>query len=262
MPSLGQADLQKAVEVLNPDGLGAVVLICEHASSHVPARYGGLGLASGAVTSHAAWDPGARDLAIELSQALDAPLVAGLVSRLVYDCNRPPEAPGAMPARSEIFEIPGNRNLTTMQKDERIEMVYRPFCAAVSGVLAKRRARGDLAVLVTVHSFTPVYFGKLRKVEIGILHDSDSRMADVMLRQTGRLPHRKIARNAPYGAKDGVTHTLKLHGIDNRLPNVMIEVRNDLLTTPRDVSEMRDELLKLLMPALLALKGVRMAHDS
>ncbi|MEM9524482.1 MAG: N-formylglutamate amidohydrolase, partial [Pseudomonadota bacterium] len=228
---------------------------------HVPARYEGLGLAPDAAISHAAWDPGAEDLAIELSKTLDAPLVAGLVSRLVYDCNRPPEAPDAMPERSELFEIPGNRNLTAMQKNNRIETVYHPFHAAVSGVLAQRKARGDLTVLVTIHSFTPVYFGKPRKVEIGILHDSDGRMADAMMREAARLPHRAIARNDPYGAKDGVTHTLKLHGVKNRLPNVMIEVRNDLLTTPRGVSGMRDELLKLIVPALPALKGVRAAHD-
>ena len=73
-----------AVEIVNRDGAGPVLLLCEHASRHIPQRYGGLGLDADAARSHAAWDPGARDLALELSQALDAPLVAARVSRLVY----------------------------------------------------------------------------------------------------------------------------------------------------------------------------------
>ena len=42
--------------------------------------------------------------------------------------------------------------------------------------------------VVTVHSFTPVHFGEPRAVELGILHDEDSRLADGMLARAGALP--------------------------------------------------------------------------
>ena len=152
------------VEILNETGKGRVVLLCEHASAAIPPEYDGLGLAEADRTSHAAWDPGARALSLALSQVLDAPAVASKVSRLVYDCNRPPEAASAMPERSELIEVPGNAGLTQVQRAARTRAVYDPFCAAVSRVLD---ARGPDAVVVTVHSFTPIYFGQAEGGRVG-----------------------------------------------------------------------------------------------
>ncbi|MBE0455021.1 N-formylglutamate amidohydrolase [Roseovarius autotrophicus] len=242
--------VENAVEILNADGTGPVVLVCEHATNHIPAAYGGLGLDAAAQLSHAAWDPGAEPLARLLSMALDAPLVAGRISRLVYDCNRPPEAPSAMPEQSETVMVPGNRGLDAATRAERTRAVYDPFTAALSGVIAGRKSP---VALVTVHSFTPTWFGTPRAVEIGILHDADARLADLMLAHAPALAHRRIERNAPYGPEDGVTHTLRAHGLAGGLPNVMLEVRQDLLTGEAAQEQMASEILALLRPALAAL---------
>ncbi|MBY6056338.1 N-formylglutamate amidohydrolase [Leisingera daeponensis] len=242
-----------ALEVVNRNGTSPVLLLCEHASSNIPARYDGLGLREADRLSHAAWDPGARAVALHMSKALDAPLVASTVSRLVYDCNRPPEAVSAMPEKSELVVVPGNKNLTAEQRLERVETVYNPFCATVSDVIKARKEAGLQTMLVTMHSFTPVYFGKPRAVEIGILHDDDSRLADAMLAEAPALPHRRVERNEPYGPADGVTHSLKIHGLANGLANVMIEIRNDLVATPEQEEAMAEEMLTLLRPALAAL---------
>ena len=245
----------EAYEVLNGAGQGGAIILCEHASHRIPHRYAGLRLAEADRKSHAAWDPGARAVALGLSQALDAPLIAARVSRLVYDCNRPPEAASAMPQKSELVEVPGNVGLSRDQRDERELTVYRPFCDAVTRLIEARKQAGLQTVLITMHSFTPVYYGTPRTVEIGILHDRDSRIADAMLDQADALPHRRVERNAPYGPKDGVTHSLQLHGIRHGLANVMIEVRNDLMRTPQEETQMAEELLVLLRPALAALQS-------
>ncbi len=234
-------DRAGAVRVINGCGKGGVLLLCEHASAHIPARYGGLGLRADWRDSHAAWDPGALALAQVLSSALNAPLVAGAVSRLVYDCNRPPSSPSAMPERSEVVEVPGNVGLTPEARAERVESVYAPFVAAVEAQLGRAPR-----ALVTVHSFTPLWHGTPRETEIGLLHDSDARLAEAML---ARAPQGRVVHlNRPYGPEDGVTHSLQLHG--KGLPNVMIEARNDLLTTPKDVQTMAMDLLAMLTPAL------------
>jgi predicted N-formylglutamate amidohydrolase len=88
------------------------------------------------------------------------------------------------------------------------------------------RLRAD-PVIVTIHSFTPVYKGQTRDVEVEILHDSDSRIADAMLRIA---PRQDVRRNAPYGPKDGMTHTLQEHAVKHGQLNVMIEVCNDLIS--------------------------------
>jgi predicted N-formylglutamate amidohydrolase len=96
-----------------------VVLVCEHASNHVPAELFGLGASDETLASHAAWDPGAIEVAEAMALELDATLVAAQVSRLVYDCNRPPEASSAMIAKSEAHRIPGNENLDAQARSRR-----------------------------------------------------------------------------------------------------------------------------------------------
>ena len=92
----------------NDTGLSPVLLVCEHASNALPSPWGDLGLTPDQTRAHIAWDPGALGLARGLAQRLDATLIHAPVSRLIYDCNRAPDMPGAMPARSEVHDIPGN----------------------------------------------------------------------------------------------------------------------------------------------------------
>ena len=235
---------QRAMIVHNSHGQHPVVLVCEHASATIPPQYDNLGISAEAARSHIAWDPGAVVTARYLANQLDAVLVEGAISRLVYDCNRPPESPGAMPERSEIFDIPGNRNLSDKERANRISSCYEPFKNSVASILADHPSE---PVLVTVHSFTPVYNGERRAVEIGILHDDDARLADAILDVAEGFC---IQRNQPYGPEDGVTHTLKLHGIRNSLHNVMIEIRNDLLETDVQCQQMAAHLEHWLSTAL------------
>lgn len=244
-------------EVVNRAGGAQVVLLCEHASNRIPDRFSGLGLGDAARASHAAWDPGALALSCVLSRELDAVLVASTVSRLVYDCNRPPEAASAMPAKSELIEVPGNVNLTPSERDVRVHEVYEPFCNAVAQVLD---SRGADTVVVTIHSFTPVYFGQPRDVELGLLHDSDDRIALAMTRNSGLIPHRLVRLNEPYAASDGVTHSLRKHALSRGLANVMIEVRNDLLRDEHGINDMARDILTLLRPALAELTTQEVAE--
>ncbi len=235
------------VQCLNAGGAGPVVLVCEHASNHVPEDYDGLGLSPDARQSHVAWDPGAMGVARGMSTRLNAPLVAGTWSRLIYDCNRPPEAGDAMPATTELFAIPGNTGLSDADKAHRVETCYIPFRDKLTDVLTKAP---HLTVLVTIHSFTPVYRGARRRVEIGILHDTDSRLADAMLDCAPRHTDHIVERNAPYGPEDGVTHTLKLHGLSRGLLNVMLEIRSDLIETDAQQGAMAEMLSDLVNDAL------------
>ena len=228
----GPVEEAEAVEVINRSGGSPVVLVCEHASNRIPPELGDLGLEPALLESHIAWDPGARGVALAMSRALDAPLVAARISRLVYDVNRPPSAESAMPTISEIHPVPGNEGLDAAAREARIREVYEPFHRALSQVIDERLAEGRPVVLVTVHSFTPVFRGVRRDTEIGILHDADSRLADALLETLTRDGRFVVHRNRPYGQSDGVTHTLALHALPRGLLNVMIEIRNDLVSDP------------------------------
>jgi len=151
-----------------------------------------------------------------------------------------------MPARTENIDIPGNAQLSSEAVQERIAGVYRPFESAVETLLDARKAMLLPSVLVTIHSFSPIWFGKPREVELGLLHDSDSRLADVMLNLADECSSFKTCRNQPYGPEDGVTWTLKRHALPRGLLNVMIEVRNDRLLDVSGFKSVTATLLELL----------------
>lgn len=241
------------VAVENPEALSPFLLVCEHASRRLPEKMGTLGLSPDALSSHIAWDPGALAVSKLLVKNLDAALVYQRFSRLVYDCNRPPEAEGAMPSVSEVFEVPGNAAISAAERRARTDALYVPFRDELADFIAARKANGRPPVLVTMHSFTPVYHGRQRDVEVGILHDTDKRLAAAMLAVAEKTKRYDVRRNEPYGPADGVTHTLIEHGVKNGLLNVMIEIRNDLIQDEAGQKVMAGYLTGLLGESLQAL---------
>ncbi len=235
-----------AAELHGADRPMDFVLVCEHASAHIPNCLDDLGLSSAARFSHVAWDIGARDLAIALADQMQAPLVLGAISRLVYDCNRPFEATDCIPIRSEAFDVPGNADLSDTERQARYDLVHTPFHTQVARVLSQ--ARPD-TVLATIHSFTPVFEGRHRELEIGYLVHGDDRMALAAQAQELQALRHMSALNEPYSATDGVTYTLRKHGDDRGLLNVMIEVRNDLVDTPDQATAMARHLAGILRRA-------------
>ncbi|WP_170544976.1 N-formylglutamate amidohydrolase [Ruegeria arenilitoris] len=237
----GTLDFGTVAHTESADGAPKVLLVCEHASSRIPAFLGDMGLTAEARESHIAWDPGALGVAQQIAGLMSAPLVHGGVSRLVYDCNRPPEAAGAMPIKSEQYDIPANARMTPDERQARVENIYVPFTQAVSGQIAQHRP--SLQLMVTVHSFTPVFNGHQRAVELGILHGRDDRFAVAMVAAVPAQPSFETRLNEPYSAADGVAHTLDVQAYPNGLLNVMIEIRNDLIRTPEEQRSMAEHLV-------------------
>ncbi|WP_261495621.1 N-formylglutamate amidohydrolase [Albidovulum sediminis] len=241
------------VSIENRDGRGPFLIVCEHASNHFPAAFGTLGLSAEARSAHIAWDPGALGLARGLSRALDAPLVAAGISRLIYDLNRPPHSAGAMAAESEIYDIPGNAAIGPAERLRRTEQIYLPFHGALHAEIARRLAAGHPPVVVTVHSFAPVYFGKRRDVKLGVIHDGDPTFANAVLAEASARTGLVCRLNEPYSAADGVTHTLRLQVSPYGLHHVMLEVRNDLIAGADAEEAMAASLAPVLKAALAAI---------
>lgn len=249
MGALLQDDEESPFIAVNEEGRSPYVLICEHASHLLPKRLGTLGLPEAELTSHIAWDIGAENVARLLSRLIDAPLVLQRYSRLAYDCNRPPESPDSVPELSELTAIPGNRRLSVADRLARAREIYRPFHDGVSLLLDKRAAAGIRSLVVSIHSFTPVYKGKSRSVELGILHDRDTSLSSKLIK---RFPNIDARLNEPYGPKDGVLHTLNMHGFARGLQHAMIEIRNDLVSSERGQDEWAQRLSVPLIQAATA----------
>jgi predicted N-formylglutamate amidohydrolase len=215
------------VRIENPDGAGSFVVICDHASNRIPDEFDDLGLAGEMIGLHIAWDPGALPVARNIARRLDAPLCWPDISRLVIDCNRAPDAPDLCLATSEGREVPGNRALSPAEKSRRLAAVHAPYHDAIGELVALRKAAGLPAALVAIHSFTPVYLGRSRPWQVGVVFDEDRRLADPIIRRLKEDRRLTVGINEPYAPEDGVYYTLRRHAASDMLPSVMIEIRSD-----------------------------------
>jgi predicted N-formylglutamate amidohydrolase len=235
--------VKDSVKVTNPEGGGAYVFTCDHASNVLPPEYGTLGLSKSDLSRHIAWDPGALPVAQRLAAALDAPLIETRISRLVLDCNRPLDAPDLIPDVSETTAIPGNHGISLQERKRRIAQCWRPFHGAVDAVIERRLKRGQETRLVSIHSFTPTYKGVARPWQIGVIHDEDTRLASPLAVALSDIEGLTVGLNEPYAPGDRVYFTLEQHARRRGLPCVMIEIRND---------EIRDETGQRRWAGLLA----------
>ena len=86
-------------------GKSPFLLTCDHYGRLIPSMLGDLGLPDEERKRHIGWDIGIAGVAERMSAALDAHLVAQRYSRLVIDCNRPPQAASSIPLISEATKI-------------------------------------------------------------------------------------------------------------------------------------------------------------
>ena len=217
------------VGVINEAGRSPFFLVCEHAGRRLPRALAGLGLPPAALATHIAWDIGAGALATTLSAELDATLVVQRYSRLAIDCNRPPLSPESIPEKSEQTVIPGNACLSEAQRRERVAVFFTPFHERVSALLAARRKAGRPTVLVSLHSFSPVYDGFRRPWHVGAQYHRQpdfSRRINTLLGQDKSLC---VGDNQPYPVNDATHYTIPVHGEKGGLVHTMIEIRNDQL---------------------------------
>jgi predicted N-formylglutamate amidohydrolase len=221
------------------------VLSCEHAGNRVPERYRGLFetvAAKGALFSHRGWDPGALEVAEVLADRLGAPLVAQTVTRLLVECNRSEDHPALWSEYSRGFPAAERtRILDEIWRSHRQAVRERVEVASVDGTV----------VHLGIHSFTPVWRGRARSTDIGILHDpargterafavSWRRRLAAALRPLGLVTH----LNRPYrGWTDGLTTTLRRAFAQERYLGLEVEISQRLMPLRGEILDALEETL-------------------
>ncbi|MEL7100068.1 MAG: N-formylglutamate amidohydrolase [Pseudomonadota bacterium] len=210
------------------------LVTCDHAANTVPPVVPGqtLGLAPEDMARHIAWDVGAAGVAEALGEALNAPVIRSNFSRLVIDPNRGLDDPTLIMQLYDGTIIPANKSLSAANMQARIDTCYAPYHAA----LAKLAARPGIVIL-SIHSFTPRLKGRPpRPWEIGVLSANDRRLADPLLQSLATDFTTPVGDNEPYAGHlpgDAVDQ----HALKHGRPNVLIELRNDLIETPEGQKE-------------------------
>lgn len=239
-------------ELVNPDRRSRFLIICDHASNALPDEYGTLGLDAADFEKHIAWDIGAAHITRQLADRLDCPAVLSGFSRLLIDPNRGHDDPTLVMKLSDGNIIPGNRD-TDPYRDaaawqRRIDRFHAPYHQAITDrieqALADSQDAGKVPIILSVHSFTPVWRGRQRPWEAAVLWDKDDRLPGHLFAALAKLPI-VIGDNVPYSGQLK-NDCLYRHGTRRGLPHALIELRQDLLGNPADC----DRWLSVLSEAM------------
>lgn len=223
------------------DRPGRWVITCDHAANTVPPFVGGgdLGLPAEDMARHIAYDIGAAGLSLALGAALNSPVLMSNFSRLVIDPNRGLDDPTLLMRLYDGSIIPANRHADDLQT--RLARCYAPYHEALAGLMARPGA-----ALLSVHSFTPQLRGRPpRPWHVGVLSSHDRRLSDPLIARLAAEPELCVGDNEPYGGHlpgDAVDQ----HAIAHGRPNVLIELRNDLIETEDAQTAWADRLAPVL----------------
>ncbi len=151
-------------------------------------------------------------------------------SRLLLDPNRDP-ADTTLILRSCGDEGEPSFNRSP-DYQARIRRFHEPFHHAVDAVVRMGRPR----LLLSIHSFTPVWRGVPRKVEAGVLFDSYDDLGHRWV-EALRSEGFSAEANQPYSGKEGLIYSANRHGTVHRLPYLELELRQDLIRSDRQAQQ-------------------------
>ena len=229
----------------------ALVFVCDHAANAVPHAYGTLGLTQAAFETHIACDIGAATVTRALAEAFGAPAILSRWSRLLIDLNRGVDDPTLIMKLSDGRIVPGNRGIDAAETARRLAQFHAPYHAAIAHEIAAARAAGIVPLLVSIHSFTPVWKGAKRPWEIGVLWDKDDRFARPLLAGLARAGF-VVGDNEPYNG-ELENDCMYVHGTMNGLPHVLIEIRQDLVANEAEARAVAARLKPILDEAMAAM---------
>ena len=213
--------------LVNEDGPAPMVIICDHASNRVPARYGDLGLPPAAFEQHIALDIGAAAVSEILARRFNAPAILSTVTRLLIDCNRQFEDPGLTPAISDGTEIPANRDLSQAERETRWRLYHQPYHAVIAQTIDRKLASGRSPVVLAIHSMTATTRGIARPWQIAVCWDTDQRLSAPMLAALRARSGIVVGDNEPYSLDPNEDYSVPVHATRRGLEHLQIEFRQD-----------------------------------
>lgn len=204
------------------------LITCEHASRKVPKAFEPLFCHS--FEPHQWYDIGSLSYAKRLARKLSAPLFYGAVTRLLVDLNRSPES------RSLFSSV--TRTLPLDVREKIADTYYAPFRSAVAAFVADGAARGDTIIHISCHTFTPVWKGVPRHIDLGILFDpnraGESMLSERLLCHLKGETAMRVRLNAPYrGTSDGHVTVLRKRFPAEQYVGIELEVNQELFAPPK-----------------------------
>jgi predicted N-formylglutamate amidohydrolase len=109
-------------------------------------------------------------------------------------------------------------------------------------------------VLVSLHSFTPVYAGVARPWHIGALYNRDTVLPKLLLKHLRAEGDLVVGDNEPYAVSDLSDYTIPVHGEARGLVNTGIEIRQDLIADQSGQQQWAQRLARIFAAIEMELK--------
>ncbi len=221
-----------------------ILFIADHASNYIPSSLRNLGLKKNQTNSHIAFDVGVKELCINLSNLFSSNYIIGEHSRLIIDLNRDISDPTLIPEIVDRKIIKRNLSLSDYDKRKRISEIYNKYHHKIKTAII----HNNIMVLISLHSFNPIFKKQKRNIHFGILSNRDRRLSNLVIREMKRRKL-KVGDNEPYEG-NLIGDTLYKHGLKNNLHHTLIEVRNDLLSSSTKIHRVSALLKQVIINSI------------
>jgi predicted N-formylglutamate amidohydrolase len=202
-----------------------LIVTCEHAGNQVPQQYHHIfSDIKDVLESHRGYDPGALEIARFLATEYSAPLFICETTRLLIEPNR------SLDNHQLYSEY--SRKLFDTDHNQILQRYYYPHRNGVEDVILKLTKP---VLHLSIHTFTPVFNGKERPVDVGLLFDPGRKSetdfcAKLMDGLEQMLSGVRIEFNEPYkGTDDGFTTYLRTKFADKDYLGIEIEINQKFL---------------------------------
>ncbi|MEC7985796.1 MAG: N-formylglutamate amidohydrolase [Myxococcota bacterium] len=232
----------KAFSIQNPLANGKFILTAEHASNYIP--IGHQPSETSILRSHWAWDIGIAPLTEQLSKRCQSTAITACFSRLFCDANRHPRHETLIKKAIEGTPLSFNQHISSEERKRRIQEYHVPYHEAISKSVERRKACSAPFLLLSLHSFTPVWNHRVRSMDIGVLFDQHEDLAQQM---SSRLQEHFFVRlNEPYSGKNGLIYSADRHGRTHDIPYLELEINQTLLSSDERIELLAQTLVPIL----------------
>ena len=235
-----------AFTILNQAVTGPFVFSCEHASNRLPDNIECTPTDQHFLETHWGWDIGAESVTRHLIESTQSQGILATHSRLWVDLNRSLERQDLFRRETEGHQLTFNAQLTAEEGEQRLENFYKPFHDAYDDLVKERAQKEAPVVLISIHSFTPVWDGAVRTMDIGVLFDECEGLG-VQLASLLQDEELFVETNAPYTGRGGLMYSVEDKGKRNSCPHLELEINQALICTPERQRFIADKIHRALL---------------
>ena len=214
---------------------GHFFFTAEHASNHIPVPH--LPVETSILQSHWAYDIGIKELMVQLCHQLCTQGIASTLSRLWIDTNRAPTQEGLIKSHVEEYPLSFNHNLSPKEREKR-QQCHHDYHFAIEQHLQNFPSP---PILVSLHSFTPIWNNHIRTMDIGLLFDRDEHLAFDLAHHLQKQGY-FVAYNQPYSGKNGLIYSADRHGRTFSLPYVELEFNQSILSSKERIERVAKDV--------------------